>query len=106
MTDHIFTVTVLKVHQPRASRVWGYETSFEEAERKVLENYSDLFEFYFEYAVIERVEVGIPAWGDEETRIQGWYKAEYPGDGAEKKTLVQRCKCPEGYENSEGFSMG
>lgn len=101
----IFTLTVYcskKDGEPTPpKRVWGYETDLEVARRKVLANYTDLFEYYYRYAVIETVPVGVPAWGDGALETE-WYRAEYV-DG---KCVVTACPCPEEFEGFINFSMG
>lgn len=104
----IFTLTVMREADPKephlfpkCHRVWGYETSIEEARRKVLANHTDLFEYYYRYAVIETVPVGVPAWGEGALETE-WYRAGYV-DG---KCVVTACPCPEEFEGAINFSMG
>ena len=104
----IYTVTVMREADikdprsfPKTSRVWGFEMSLEEADRVVLSNQSDLFEFYYQYAVIEEVPAGVPAWGDGPLRTW-WYKGTYR-DG---RCYPEKCECPEVYQGQMNFSMG
>lgn len=97
----IYTITVYP-KGGRGFRVWGYEQTFKEAERKVLANHSDLFEYYYRYAVIEQVMPGVPAWDHPKGRT-AWYSADYDETGA---LTVTPCECPEGYQEHRCFSMG
>lgn len=106
--SRIYTLTVMREADPKdphlfpkTSRVWGYETDIEVARHKVLGNHSDLFEYYYQYAVIEAVPVGVPAWGDGAFETE-WYQARYV-DG---KCVVTACPCPEVYDGVMNFSMG
>lgn len=55
--------------------MWGWYSRFEDAERAVLENHTDIFEHnYYDFACIEEMPEGVcssasQAW---------WYKATYP----------------------------
>lgn len=104
----IYTVTVLREADPenprafpKCRRVWGFETTLAEAEKVVSGNLSDLFEFYYQYAVIEEVPAGVPAWGYGPLKTW-WYKGVYR-DG---RCYPEKCECPEVYVGVMNFSMG
>lgn len=44
---------------PRGTRCFGYFSTFKEAEKALLNNSCDIFEYINEYAVIEKIEDGI-----------------------------------------------
>lgn len=83
----IFLVTVMKPvdwdkvpdKHMRRDRTWGWFFKFEDAERAVLANATDMFEAnYYNYAVIEEVAEGL-TWP---AKIRGWYYAAYEADDA------------------------
>ncbi len=96
----IYTVSVLKF--PATLRLWGYELTFEEAEKKVLENFSDLFECYYTHAVIEQVSPGVPACPDDGDPPPVWYRVE----NYSPEVVVKRCDPPLGHELGRNYGMG
>lgn len=57
------------------SRLWGWYSSFDAAEKAVLENHTDIFEAaYYEMAVIEEIPEGVCAVA----KGVWWYRADYP----------------------------
>jgi len=83
-------------------RTWGWFTSFKKAEQSVLENWGDIFEGEFGWAVIEKVEEGtvinVPT---KET----WYKWEGPWPMTDKGKIggYKPAKKPKKYEGIIGF---
>lgn len=70
----------------RSSRCWGYEATFEEAERKVLENYTDIHECTDDWVIIEEHAMDVFAMGT--GRFQ-WYHWN------EDKQTYERCRQPD-----------
>lgn len=80
----------------RGTRCFGYFPTFNEAEKAVLNNYCDIFEYIHEYAVIEKVEDGIHQIDLSPT----WYKWDSEKECYEK---VDRPDFAQGYV---GWSIG
>ena len=99
----IYTVTVIADLNGSSRRVWGYTLGFEEAEKAILNNTGDLFECYYQYAVIENTPPGVPTWGYGRSKVMGWYRATYNGAGSIE---IVSCPCPKSMENTSGFAMG
>jgi hypothetical protein len=85
-------------------RLWFLYSKFEDAEKCVLENHSDIFEYYYNFAVIEEVYVidpSSPRKKDEGNYVpkQWWYKADFSagreGDHHPVITSVEQPKCME-----------
>ena len=60
----IFLITVLQsskfeIDPKLALRTWGFYFAFSDAEKVVLENQSDIFEFTYDLAIIEEYEEGV-----------------------------------------------
>lgn len=71
----IYTVTVVATHN-HDSRTWGWFPNFDQAEEAVLMNFGEMFEFYYDYAVIQALPAGIMS-----RRIsESWYVAKYRKD--------------------------
>jgi hypothetical protein len=51
-------------------RTFGYTQTFEEAEKKLNENYLDLHEYLYQYAVVEKIPAGIHQTAEKEV----WFK--------------------------------
>lgn len=68
----------------RGQRCFGYFQTFEEAEEAVLNNYCDIWETIYEYAVIEKVRDGIhqidlePMWYKWNLEKECYEKTEKP----------------------------
>lgn len=106
MEDFVYAVTVIADPDGATKgsrRCWGFELSFDEAERKVLGNVSDLFEFYYNWAVIERMPVGVPTWGSEGYKIMGWYEADYTTRGM---PVIRKCEVPDHLKGMTNFAFG
>lgn len=60
----IYTVNALGLGPERKTN-WGYYFSYDDAEKSILENYTDLFEIgYYQYAVITAIPEGLCAISD------------------------------------------
>ena len=75
----MYFITVMsdpkKLHEgwpkhPEHERCWGYYKDLDYAKRAVLYNRTDMWEYLYNYAVIEEIREGVPARAKE---IQ-WYK--------------------------------
>jgi hypothetical protein len=102
----IYAVGVIKAEQLETKpfikelRLWYLFHRFEDAEKCVLENQSDIFEFYYDFACIEEVYVhdyANPPKEGEETYIpkQWWYKINYFDGGDHKDDIVEKIDQPE-----------
>jgi hypothetical protein len=97
---NIFTVTVVNASPPR-SRCWGFFFKFEDAEKSVLNNWTDMFECgYYDYAVIEEFEEGICSIALPEK--SKWYRSVYDG----KKQTTTPCKCPKQFRQTCNWGLG
>lgn len=103
--ETIFTITVIS-SKDRAKnisasrRTWGFYFAFSDAEEVVFENQTDIFEHYYDHAVIEEFEEGTLSLGK---KVQ-WYKANYPGDGQPPK--ITKIKEPKMFKGTCNFAMG
>lgn len=100
----IYTITVLRIDEKGRSdsRVWFWTEDFERAENAVLNNVSDMFEYYYSHAVIERVrEFSL------DNEIVAWYDTEYKDA---KPPVVRKMedwsKLPDEFKNTCNWSMG
>lgn len=92
------------------SRTWGWYDNFDDAERAIIENHTDIFECaYYDYAVIEEVGPGVCAIGE----VRQWYKAEYETTRAanvvvriSNDPVVTKCSEPEFAKGVCNFSIG
>ncbi len=86
-----------------STRVWYLCSDFETAEKIVLNNESDIFEYYYDYAIIEEIEVVVKgkACTNKEPK-QWWYKAEYK-DG---NVTVEKCLVLDRHKNICNWSIG
>jgi len=60
----------------RSTRLWELYRRFDDAEETVLLNRGDIFEYYYNYALIEEVAV-VPSRGKYTIPKQQWYYADY-----------------------------
>lgn len=96
----IYTVTVLKL-EPYRHRTWGYYFTSAEAEKAILENWTDLFEMgYYDLAVVEEAPTGIAV----RHREISWFAADYSKDT--RSPVVRRVERPEWASNICNFSFG
>lgn len=88
----------------RDSRLWFLFSTFENAERAVLENYSDLFECYYNIAIIEEIQVQNGSRKKLPGPIpkQWWYLADY----SKKAIDIHPIPIPEGFFNICNFWVG
>lgn len=84
------------------SRTWGWFTDFKTAEESVLENWGDIFEGEFTYAVIEEVPEGTVTNCPTE---EYWYKWEGPWPITDKGKIgrYKPAKKPKQYEHVVSF---
>jgi hypothetical protein len=100
----------------KSQRLWTLYHDFDEAEKVVLENGGDIFEYYYNVALIE--EIGIidkndpPQPGQEHLwgpPRQWWYRAEYSTDENSRQSrdpAVSRMEIPENLKNVCYFWVG
>ena len=117
----VYAVGVMQVDLSRAdkfpsdrkSRLWFFFANFEDAEKCVLENQSDIFEYYYNIALIEEhyvhdpndpapPEIGVIA-------KQWWYEAQYPTDektGESLPLIISKIETPQIFRNIVNFWAG
>lgn len=67
-----------------AARVFGFVETLEEAERALNENWCDMFEYLYTYAVVEKMEPGIHPeceeeyWFEWNQEKEGFFRIEKP----------------------------
>lgn len=105
--DKIYLVTVMAEGEKR-TRCWGWYRNFDDAERAVMSNATDIFEIgYYDLAVIEEMPEGVMAMAEKEW----WYRAAWPDGMSPSKRLrskpvVEKIKKPEKYKQVLNFSIG
>ena len=112
----VYAVGVLKADlsdNPRRfiidRRLWYLFADFEAAQKCVLENQSDIFEYYYNIALIEEISVLNPfdqnnAWN---IPTQWWYKITYhPSDDNEIPPTIEEIPPPKCAENVACFWVG
>lgn len=108
----IFTVTCIgNVQEPqyesRRDRTWGFFLKFEDAEKAVLANATDMFEMgYYTHAVIEEVPEGILV----HHKVKQWYFADYskakPREGYLPEPVVAKIDEPGWAKRTCNWSFG
>lgn len=100
-------------HFIKSQRLWYLFADFESAEKCVLENQSDIFEYYYNVALIEEITVLFPKSSEknEDWRIpkQWWYKItyhEHPNDNIEIAPTIEKIETPKCVENVCCFWVG
>ena len=71
-----------------SSRLWGWYSNFEDAERTVLENHTDLFELFYTHTVIEAVTEGVGAIAT----VKQWFRAIWIENGSQLR--IEHCEPP------------
>lgn len=97
--ESIFTITTLRMdgYQGRSP---GWFTSWREADQCVKENWGDIFECGYHYAVIEQVPPGLYAQPNGGLRAEWWYKWNKG-----KKTYVPITK-PDRFKRNISWGIG
>lgn len=86
-------------------RLWYLYSKFEDAEKCVLENHSDIFEYYYNYAVIEETYVHDYTNPPEAVDTyylpkQHWYFADFSSEGNRSPyPLITKVETPKCMEN-------
>ena len=81
-------------------RVWGWFDKFEDAEKIVLNNETDIFEYYYNYACIEEVPMGVITVA----KVIQWYKSGFDSDSG--VVSVGKVDPPPFAENTVNFTIG
>lgn len=85
----------------RNQRAWGYFFDLKIAKKCVEENWGNLFEFRYNYVVIERIKEGLLTVPHKEW----WYKWVYSNRKTHKGKFIP-AKKPSEYTNIVGFGLG
>jgi len=100
----------------KQSRLWSLYLNFEDAERAVLSNTGDIFEYYYNYALIE--EIWVVNSEDNPTKEEvkelfppkeWWYKATFYGDEVNEPPFnpkVEKTNKPQSLERVAFFWIG
>ncbi len=105
--ETIFVISVINYEKDRIKddRTWGWFHTFKDAENIVLNNSGDIFEVYYNYAVIEEVEPGFY----HVNKVRGWYKADYENrmkDRPNSPTVIKCKRKPNFAKSTCNFTMG
>ncbi len=101
--ETIYTVTVVRVNglDDRVKRCWGWFRNRSDAVACVKTNDGDIFEEFYQYAVIEEMTEGSMA----DLLREWWYRAYFDTEDAFRPRVV-RIKKPKALEYTILFSMG
>jgi hypothetical protein len=69
----IFTITTINSNGGD-TRCVGFFTTFSQAEKCVIENWGDIFEYYYDFAVVEEVTEGLYNCCQGDNYLKQWYK--------------------------------
>lgn len=86
----------------KSTRLWSICKRFSDAEKTVLTSHGDIFEFYYNYALIEEISV-FPSRGEWELPKQWWYYADY---NSADKLIVSKIDVPKPFENTFCWWVG
>jgi hypothetical protein len=104
--DKIYTLTVINCKEDviKDQRTCGWFKTFEEADEIVIDNQGDIFEVYYNYAVIEEYQ---PGFYFSAPQIQ-WYFADFDKrkDGRPNDPIVSKIDCPEKWKQICNWAMG
>lgn len=94
----MFFVTTIQIKEEEITckRTVGYFKTLEEAKNVLEHNCCDIYEYYYNYAVIEKVPAGLYKYD----RFPIWYKWNKEKDGYVETEI------PECAKNQCGFSIG
>ena len=96
--NSIYLVTVMN---EKSNRCWGWFPTFEDAEEVILNNITDIFEYYYHYAVIEEMPPGPCRTGKQ----MAWYEADY--NVTEKpRPRIAKIETPKEFERVFNFGIG
>ena len=103
--EFIYLITVLTSVGDIKKRTWGWYPEFEDAEKVILENQTDIFESYYDLAVIEKVPCGVIAIAED----TWWYKVVYDRVYDRLNTFlvekIDKIEKPQRFENNFNFGM-
>jgi hypothetical protein len=102
--DSIFAVTTLHLKGERfgsSPRTVGWFADLATAQKCILENWGDIFETTYTYALIEKIPPGLYA-SVIDSYSQWWFEWQGKAEGA----YVARETAPEGFTRMSGFAMG
>lgn len=103
---YIYTITTFenfdnKYGRPSNSRCVGYYENFKEADKVVRDNFGDIYEWLYNYAVIEKVESGLyPGC------IERWFYKVYIENEDYKNVIYKPIEEPECVKHIVNFAIG
>ena len=104
--NKIYAVGALNISLPQYSvkdtRLWVLIDNFESAELTVLSNCGDFFEGYYNYALIEEIEVNSTVSIHTKLPKQWWYQAKY----VEDDMIVSRIEMPPEFKHISHWWVG
>ena len=111
--DHEFSKDDEPVFMKKEDRLWFLYSNFEDAEKAMLSNWSDLFEYTYNVGLIE--EVYVMGKDTRNTAFDGreqrwWYLAQYEEDSSapfgKRGPFISKIECPHFFKNTYGFWVG
>ena len=116
MSHKVYATGVLKIQEVskedysiKSDHLCVLYGRFEDAEKAILENKGDMFEHYYNYALIEEtwvIDHSVPSDGTKENWFppqEWWYKASYDEEG---ECHVEKCDKPESLDRVVYFWTG
>jgi hypothetical protein len=86
----------------KSARLWNLYKRFSNAEKSILSNSGDLFEFYYNYALIEEITV-IPSREKYTLPEQWWYHVDY---SSADNVIISKIDVPKQFENTFCWWVG
>jgi 3-methyladenine DNA glycosylase AlkD len=107
----IIDLAANKIKLPRQERLWNLFADFETAEKYVLENTGDFFEYYYNIALIEEVNVidlkAPPIENyDWHAQREWWYQADHSQLDDNKNPKISKIEKPDCIKHVVNFWCG
>jgi hypothetical protein len=92
----------------KSQRLWHFFAHFEDAEKCVLENQTNIFEYTYNLALIEEHFVYDPNDSEPGNIVapQWWYQAIYPNNGIDVVPQIKKIEQPECFKQLCNFWAG
>jgi len=101
----VYAAGVLSVISPQSAdntRLWALFDNFEAAEQTIMTNCGDFFESYYNYALIEEIDILSHIGLYTELSRQWWYKAEFNDDNI----AISKIDIPLDFQNVSHWWVG